>query len=136
MFTFFLFSIYYYWHYKNNIDHKKTNDVIHEFGCTKINMKLGVEEWVEVKHRRRTAVKKNSVWTARRGKGIGNGENLSSFFFTEFQDSFDAKNMFKVLKEYGLVMEAYIPSRKDKRGKRYNFVCFRKVVDERIVTGN
>lgn len=36
--------------------------------------------------------------------------------------------MFDTFKEYGLVVEVYIPARRDKRGKRFRFVRFRKVV--------
>lgn len=68
-----------------------------------------------------------------KGKSIGEGKSLSSFFFTEFLDSFDRKDMFKVFKEYELVMEVFIPSRRDRCGKRYGFVRFRKVVDKRIM---
>lgn len=41
--------------------------------------------------------------------------------------------MFEVFKEYGLELEVFILSRRDKCGKRYGFVRFRKVTNERIM---
>ncbi|CAK8578071.1 unnamed protein product [Lathyrus sativus] len=76
---------------------------------------------------------KNSIWTTRRGKGNGEGETLTSFFFTEFPKLYEAKDMVKVFKEYGLVMEVFILATRDKQGKRYGFARFRKVLNERIM---
>ncbi|CAK8575923.1 unnamed protein product [Lathyrus sativus] len=58
---------------------------------------------------------------------------MYSFFFMGFLNSFNVKDMFKFFKEFGLVMEVYIPAQKSKRGKRYRFVRFRKVAYERII---
>ncbi|CAK8575343.1 unnamed protein product [Lathyrus sativus] len=45
----------------------------------------------------------------------------------------DAKGMFEVFKLYGLVSKVFIATRLDKKGRRYDFVRFRKVNDERIL---
>ncbi|CAK8561675.1 unnamed protein product [Lathyrus sativus] len=41
--------------------------------------------------------------------------------------------MFGVFKDYGLILEVYIPAMMDKRGMRYGFIRFRKVIDARIM---
>ncbi|CAL5184049.1 unnamed protein product [Lathyrus oleraceus] len=41
--------------------------------------------------------------------------------------------MFEVFKVFGLVVEVVIPPRRNKKGKRYGFVRFRKVRDERVM---
>ncbi|CAK8576877.1 unnamed protein product [Lathyrus sativus] len=41
--------------------------------------------------------------------------------------------MFEVFKSFGLVVEVVIPPRRDKCSKRYGFVRFRKVENERIM---
>ncbi|CAK8568344.1 unnamed protein product [Lathyrus sativus] len=41
--------------------------------------------------------------------------------------------MFDVFTEFGLVLEVYMPTRRDKRGKRFGFVRFRKVLDVRVL---
>lgn len=94
----------------------------------------GQGEWLEVRHRRiQTVVVRKSVWTAKRGKDVGEAETLSTFFLTEFSDSFQAKEMFEVFKVFGLVVEVVIPPRRNKKGKQYGFVRFRKVGDERVM---
>lgn len=91
----------------------------------------GQGECMKVRQRRpHTVVNKSFMWYARRGKGLGEKETLSSFFFMEFPYSFDAKEMFEVFNEYGLVVEVVIPPRRDKRGKKNGLIRFRKVVDE------
>lgn len=40
--------------------------------------------------------------------------------------------MYELLKEYSLIDEVVISSKRDKRGKNYGFVRFRKVLEERV----
>lgn len=57
----------------------------------------------------------------------------NSFFITEFPENLRAKFLFGIFKEYGEIEEVSIPSRRDKRGKRYNFARFDNVKDVRIL---
>lgn len=91
-------------------------------------------EWKEVRKRitfeKRTRA---SVWTTTIGKDQHVGEKVSSFFFTEFPESYEAKQMAEVFKEFGLVTEVYIPGKRDSRGRRYGIARFRKVTDDIII---
>ncbi|CAK8566570.1 unnamed protein product [Lathyrus sativus] len=61
------------------------------------------------------------------------GSKIASFFFTEFPDDHEAREMFDIFKEYDLVLEVIIPSRRDKRGKIFGFVRFRNIEDSRMM---
>ncbi|XP_058775700.1 uncharacterized protein LOC131649953 [Vicia villosa] len=61
------------------------------------------------------------------------GEEVLSFFFSEFPEEYGAKEMFEIFADFGLVVEVVIPPKRDKRGKRYGFVRFRKVRDARLL---
>ncbi|CAK8534908.1 unnamed protein product [Lathyrus sativus] len=90
--------------------------------------------WVEVRRKKgHDRIGKCSVWTASRGKGVGDSKAISSFFFTEFLKDFGAKEMTEVFKDYGIMREVFIPVRRDKRGKHYGFDGFRMIVDYRIM---
>lgn len=94
----------------------------------------GQREWLEVRHRRiQMVVARKFVWTARRGKCVGKVDTLSTFFFTGFPISFEEKETYEVFKEFGLVVEVVIPTRRDKRGKQYGFVRFGKVGDKSVM---
>ncbi|KAI5412726.1 hypothetical protein KIW84_057384 [Lathyrus oleraceus] len=67
------------------------------------------------------------------GKDLGDTEEISYFFFTEFPKTYGAKNMAKIFKEYGIVIKVFIPARRDNRGKWYGFVRYIKVNDERLM---
>nr|GEV43443.1 RNA-directed DNA polymerase, eukaryota [Tanacetum cinerariifolium] len=59
----------------------------------------------------------------------------TSIFVTNFLDVFTAKELWNVCKQYGNVVDAYIPNRRSKAGKRFGFMRFIKVFDEeRLVT--
>nr|GFB81459.1 DIE2/ALG10 family [Tanacetum cinerariifolium] len=53
----------------------------------------------------------------------------TSIFFTNFPDHAKAKDLWNVCKQYGQVVDAFIPDRKSKAGKRYGFVRFIRVYD-------
>ncbi|KAI5444628.1 hypothetical protein KIW84_013049 [Lathyrus oleraceus] len=74
-----------------------------------------------------------SIWTARKGKELGEIDETSSFFFTKFPKTYRENKMAEIFKEFGIVMEVFIPTGRDKRGKRHGFVQFKKVKEERIM---
>ncbi|GJR75256.1 nucleotide-binding alpha-beta plait domain-containing protein, partial [Tanacetum coccineum] len=58
----------------------------------------------------------------------------TSVFVTNFLDSFDANDLWNTCKQYGHVVDAYIPYRRSKASKRFGFVRFIKVLDvDRLV---
>nr|GFA56134.1 DIE2/ALG10 family [Tanacetum cinerariifolium] len=59
----------------------------------------------------------------------------TSIFVTNFPDHAKAKDLWNVCKQYGQVVDAFIPDRKSKAGKRYGFVRFIRVYDvDRLVS--
>ncbi|GJT27393.1 RNA-directed DNA polymerase, eukaryota [Tanacetum coccineum] len=59
----------------------------------------------------------------------------TSIFVTNFSDHAKAKDLWNVCKQYGQVVDAFIPDRKSKAGKRYGFVRFIRVYDvDRLVS--
>nr|GEU98229.1 RNA-directed DNA polymerase, eukaryota [Tanacetum cinerariifolium] len=58
----------------------------------------------------------------------------TSIFITNFPDSFSAKDLFQSCKQYGHVVDAFIPTKRSKSGKKFGFVRFINVFnDERLV---
>nr|GFA12013.1 nucleotide-binding alpha-beta plait domain-containing protein [Tanacetum cinerariifolium] len=58
----------------------------------------------------------------------------TSVFVANFPDSFGAKDLWNTCKQYGQVIDAYIPYRRSKVGKRFGFVRFINVLDvDRLV---
>ncbi|GKB20118.1 RNA-directed DNA polymerase, eukaryota [Tanacetum coccineum] len=58
----------------------------------------------------------------------------SSIFVTNFPDKCSAKELWTVCKQYGTVVDAFIPDKRSKSGKRFGFVRFIKVFDvDRLV---
>ncbi|GKD50976.1 nucleotide-binding alpha-beta plait domain-containing protein [Tanacetum coccineum] len=58
----------------------------------------------------------------------------TSVFVTNFPEVFSAKDLWNTCKQYGQVVDAYIPNKRSKAGKRFGFVRFVKVFDtERLV---
>lgn len=49
-------------------------------------------------------------------------EGITSFFFTDFDSKWTAKDLFFEFKELGKVDEILIPPKKDWRGQKYGFV--------------
>nr|GEU78239.1 nucleotide-binding alpha-beta plait domain-containing protein [Tanacetum cinerariifolium] len=59
---------------------------------------------------------------------------FTSVFVANFTDSFGAKDLWNTCKQYGQVVDAYIPNRRSKASKRFGFVRFIKVLDvDRLV---
>lgn len=61
-------------------------------------------------------------------RGIANN-NTTTFFFSDFKDSWRAKYLFFEFKDIGEIEEIVIPIKKDWRGKKYGFVRFIDVGD-------
>ncbi|GJW70810.1 nucleotide-binding alpha-beta plait domain-containing protein, partial [Tanacetum coccineum] len=58
-----------------------------------------------------------------------------SIFVTNFPDSFNAIDLWRVCNQYGNVVYTFIPDRRSKSDKRFGFVRFIKIVNvERLVT--
>nr|GEV69987.1 nucleotide-binding alpha-beta plait domain-containing protein [Tanacetum cinerariifolium] len=53
----------------------------------------------------------------------------TSVFVANFPDLFSAKDLWNTFKQYGQVVDAYIPYRRSKAGKQFGFVRFIKVLD-------
>nr|GEX65242.1 RNA-directed DNA polymerase, eukaryota, reverse transcriptase zinc-binding domain protein [Tanacetum cinerariifolium] len=60
----------------------------------------------------------------------------TSVFVTNFPDQFTAKELWNTCKQYGYVVDAFIPNRRSKAGKRFEFVCFIKVFDAEHLVNN
>ncbi|GJV12261.1 RNA-directed DNA polymerase, eukaryota, partial [Tanacetum coccineum] len=61
--------------------------------------------------------------------------NIStSFFVTNFPEQTTTKELWRLCKQYGNVIDVFIPNRRSKLGKRFGFVRFIKILDvERLV---
>ncbi|GKA43439.1 nucleotide-binding alpha-beta plait domain-containing protein, partial [Tanacetum coccineum] len=58
----------------------------------------------------------------------------TSVFVTNFPEYACAKDLWNACKQYGYVVDAFIPNRRSKAGKKFGFVRFIKVFDvERLV---
>ena len=58
----------------------------------------------------------------------------TSIFVTNFPESFSAKDLFHTCKQYGHVVDSFIPTKRAKDGKRFGFVRFINVFSiERLV---
>ncbi|GKB02659.1 nucleotide-binding alpha-beta plait domain-containing protein [Tanacetum coccineum] len=62
--------------------------------------------------------------------------NSISVFVTNFPDHVGAKELWHACKQYGQVVDAYIPDRRSKAGKRFGFVRFIKVFDVNQLVSN
>ncbi|GKE34307.1 RNA-directed DNA polymerase, eukaryota [Tanacetum coccineum] len=60
----------------------------------------------------------------------------TSIYVTDFSDSFSAKDLFQTCKQYGHVIDSFIPEKKSKEGKRFGFVRFINVFSVDRLVGN
>nr|GEW39854.1 nucleotide-binding alpha-beta plait domain-containing protein [Tanacetum cinerariifolium] len=60
----------------------------------------------------------------------------TSIYVTNFPESFSAKDLFQVCKQYGHVIDSFIPVKKSKEGKRFGFVRFINVFNVDRLVGN
>ncbi|GJY03282.1 nucleotide-binding alpha-beta plait domain-containing protein [Tanacetum coccineum] len=69
-----------------------------------------------------------------RSKEDGVQQISTLVFVTNFPDQFSAKDLWNTCKQYGYVVDTFIPNRKSKAGKRFGFVRFIKIFDvDRLV---
>nr|GEV15106.1 RNA-directed DNA polymerase, eukaryota, reverse transcriptase zinc-binding domain protein [Tanacetum cinerariifolium] len=60
----------------------------------------------------------------------------TSAFVTKFPDQFTAKELWNTCKQYGYVVDAFIPNRISKAGKQFGFIRFTKVFDAECLVNN
>nr|GFA28364.1 nucleotide-binding alpha-beta plait domain-containing protein [Tanacetum cinerariifolium] len=60
----------------------------------------------------------------------------TSIFVTNFPDSISAKDLFNSCKTYGHVVDSFIPTKRNKNGKRFGFVRFINVFNIDRLVGN
>ncbi|GJW10863.1 nucleotide-binding alpha-beta plait domain-containing protein [Tanacetum coccineum] len=61
---------------------------------------------------------------------------FTSVFVTNFPKQASAKDLWNACKQYGHVVDAFIPNKRSKAGKRFGFVRFIKVFDVERLVGN
>ncbi|GKB25179.1 RNA-directed DNA polymerase, eukaryota [Tanacetum coccineum] len=60
----------------------------------------------------------------------------TSIFITNFPDSCSAKELFHACKQYGHVVDSFIPSKRSKNSKRFGFVRFINIFNEERLVNN
>ncbi|GAU46520.1 hypothetical protein TSUD_188290 [Trifolium subterraneum] len=58
-------------------------------------------------------------------------KDVTTYFFTDFPKSFGVKSMLNTFNYYGEIVEVVIPAKRGRRGKRFGFARFDRVVDGR-----
>ena len=58
---------------------------------------------------------------------------LVSFYFTSFPDDIDSKRLWTICDKYGVVSDVYMACKLSNLGKKFSFVGFIKVVDQRAL---
>ncbi|GKF79182.1 nucleotide-binding alpha-beta plait domain-containing protein [Tanacetum coccineum] len=59
-----------------------------------------------------------------------------SVFINNIPDSYSAKDLFNACKQYGHVVDSFIPNKRSKAGKRFSFVKFINVFNEERLVDN
>ncbi|XP_058739160.1 uncharacterized protein LOC131611050 [Vicia villosa] len=67
------------------------------------------------------------------GMQVEEGEVVSSFYFSEIPDRSSAGDLFNLFSCVGETVEVVIPSKRNKFGKRFGFVRFKGVKDEKLL---
>nr|GFA02871.1 nucleotide-binding alpha-beta plait domain-containing protein [Tanacetum cinerariifolium] len=60
----------------------------------------------------------------------------TSIYVTNFPDSFSAKDLFHLCKQYGHVVDSFIPIKRSKKGKRFGFVRFINIFNKERLVNN
>ncbi|GJS36383.1 nucleotide-binding alpha-beta plait domain-containing protein [Tanacetum coccineum] len=60
----------------------------------------------------------------------------TSVYITNFSETLSAKELFQACKQYGHVVDSFIPNKKSKNGKRFGFVRFINVFSEERLVNN
>ncbi|KAL8513660.1 hypothetical protein ACS0TY_012957 [Phlomoides rotata] len=55
--------------------------------------------------------------------------HTTSFFFTNFPDSWGSKDLWCIFRKYGNIRDVSIPSKRNKEGKKFGFARFGNVYD-------
>ncbi|PWA92147.1 hypothetical protein CTI12_AA082720 [Artemisia annua] len=92
---------------------------------------MGDRDWTEVSRK-----KKDFIIGSQRSKEDEVQKLSTSVFVTNFPDQFYAKDLWNTCKQYGNVVDAYIPNRRSKAGKRFGFVRFIKIFDVKRLVKN
>lgn len=72
----------------------------------------------------------NAVDVARNSRRLSKEpQNVVSFFFSNFPESYRAADMYRVFVDHGSIEEVVIPARRDGRRKRFGFMRFHDVLD-------
>nr|GEX02955.1 RNA-directed DNA polymerase, eukaryota [Tanacetum cinerariifolium] len=87
---------------------------------------MGFDDWQQVSRR---SYKKSS-------KEDDVARISTSIYVTNFAISSSAKDLYHTCKQYGHVVDSFIPVKKSKDGKRFGFVKFINVFDIDILVGN
>ncbi|XP_058733452.1 uncharacterized protein LOC131605070 [Vicia villosa] len=96
----------------------------------------GEQEWIEVSRRRKVRGNSGKQWDTNRSRFRGETSKTmttTSFFFSEIPEQYGAREMYDIFKDFGDIDEVIFPPRRDKRGKRFGFVRFFNVLDERLL---
>ncbi|GJX67687.1 nucleotide-binding alpha-beta plait domain-containing protein [Tanacetum coccineum] len=90
---------------------------------------MGDGAWQEVTYKKRRSVFDRLGNTTNVSKE-DEIQKISTFvFITNFPNQFTAKDLWNTCKQYGQIVDAYIPNRRSKAGKRFGFLRFIKVLD-------
>ncbi|GKA18607.1 nucleotide-binding alpha-beta plait domain-containing protein [Tanacetum coccineum] len=60
----------------------------------------------------------------------------TSIFITNIPETFSAKELFNSCKQYGHVVDAFIPTKRSKSGKRFGFIRFINILNEERLVSN
>ncbi|KAG5087853.1 hypothetical protein JHK86_000465 [Glycine max] len=63
-----------------------------------------------------------------------NRDDQTTFFFTNFQETHKAKDMWNIFHLHGKIMEVYIPTKMDRRGEIFRFSRFESIADPQILS--
>ncbi|GJR72608.1 nucleotide-binding alpha-beta plait domain-containing protein [Tanacetum coccineum] len=74
--------------------------------------------------------------SVRRSKEDETQKISTSIFVTNFSDSFNAKDLWRVCNQYGTVIDTFIPNRRSKSDKIFGFVRFIKVANVQWLVTN
>ncbi|PWA75321.1 hypothetical protein CTI12_AA243760 [Artemisia annua] len=87
---------------------------------------MGTEDWQTASRRKYTySTKEDDV-----------AKISTSIFVTNFPESISAKDLFNYCKTYGHVVDSFIPTKRNKNGKRFGFVRFINVFNVDRLVGN
>src|SRR4051812_23387793 len=95
-------------------------------------MKESGKEWVKVTRKGNNGYT-SSRWDIFKNPMEGDRGDITSFFITDFEQKWGARDLFFEMKNFGVVDEIVIPPKKDWRGEKYGFARFVKVEDVRML---